>query len=280
MKLSLSAKLTLNLLYWIVCAGYWNLLYCVQSVGAAEPSSNSLKLKDAQDIFNRKVFDLTHVLKPGLPDFHLDGQTFSYKKIFSIEKDGYGNGAFSMVEHYGTHVDAPNHFFDGKRSVDQIPAQDLVIPCLVIDVRDEVKNNPDYQLTLEKVKRFEKDGEIPAHVAVLLLTGWDARWGTASDYRNADAKGVMHFPGFGADACNYLVKQRHVAAIGIDTLSIDAGSSDDFSCHKIALGAGLYMMENLKDLALLPSRGALLFCGPLRIENGTGGPARILAITQ
>jgi kynurenine formamidase len=246
---------------------------------AADSPADSLRLNDAQDIFNRKVLDLTHVLKPGLPDFHEGGQSFTYKKIYSVDNDGYGNGFFSMVEHYGTHVDAPNHFFDGKASVDQLAAQDLVVPCVVIDVRDQVKNNPDYQLTLERVKSFERAGTIPARFAVLLLTGWDARWRTPADYRNADAKGGMHFPGFGAEACEYLIKQRHVAAIGIDTLSIDAGSNNDYSCHKIALGAGLYMMENLKDLALLPSRGALLFCGPLRIENGTGSPARIVAVT-
>jgi kynurenine formamidase len=89
----------------------------------------------------------------------------------------------------------------------------------------------------------------------------------------------MHFPGFSAEACDILVNQRHVAALGIDTLSIDAGSNALFSCHKIALATGIYMIENLKDLALLPARGALLFCGPLRIENGTGSPARVLAVT-
>ena len=275
MKIRSAAKL-LNIVS--VSFGF-TLLCCFQSTGAVGQSADSLSLNGAQDIFNRKVLDLTHVLKPGLPEFEADANSFTYKKVESIDKDGYGNGFFSTIEHYGTHVDAPSHFFDGKTSVDQIAAQDLVLPCVVIDVRDEVKNNPDYQLTLERVKNFEKAADIPARCAVLLLTGWDARWRTPADYRNADAKGVMHFPGFSSDACEYLVKQRHVASLGIDTLSIDAGSNSQFSCHKTALGAGLYMMENLKDLALLPSRGALLFCGPLRIENGTGSPARIFALT-
>ena len=233
---------------------------------------------DPFQIRSRKIVDLTHVLAAGLPDFRLAGDTYQYKKIFTVEKDGYGNGAFSTVEHYGTHVDAPSHFFNGKPSIDQISVQDLVVSCVVIDVRDEVERDPDYRLTEEKIHAFEKDGQIPEHCAVLLLTGWADRWAKPGQYRNADNKGTMHFPGFGGEACELLVNKRHVASLGIDTLSIDAGTCEDYLAHKIALGKGLYMMENLKDIDALPARGALLICGPLRIKDGTGSPARVVAI--
>jgi kynurenine formamidase len=229
-------------------------------------------------IATRKIVDLTHSLASGIPDFHGDTNAFVYKKTFTVQKDGYGNGSFSMPEHLGTHIDAPSHFFDGKQSIDQISAQKLIVPCVVLDVREEVKRDPDYRLTVEKIKSFEQAGKIPNDCAVLLLTGWSERWSNPDSYRNADAKGVMHFPGFGEESADFLVNQRHVATLGIDTLSTDAGSSDVFPVHKLVLGSGTYMIENLDRLADLPARNAVLFCGPLRIKDGTGGPARILAV--
>jgi kynurenine formamidase len=229
-------------------------------------------------IVPRKIVDLTHSLAPGIPDFHGDSNAFEYKKLFTVQKDGYANGSFTMPEHLGTHVDAPSHFYDGKQSIDQIPAQKLIVPCVVLDVREEVKRDPDYRLTVEKINSFEQAGKIPSDCAVLLLTGWSERWSNPTSYRNVDAKGVMHFPGFGGASADFLVNQRHVAALGIDTLSTDAGSSDVYPVHKLVLASGTYMIENLDRLADLPARNALLFCGPLRIKDGTGSPARILAV--
>jgi kynurenine formamidase len=224
------------------------------------------------------IIDLTHVLGPDLPDFHAGSDAFHYKKVFSIEKDGYANGSFCTVEHYGTHVDAPSHFFVDGISIDKIGADKLVLPCFVIDVREKVKDNSDYRLTVEDIKDFEKKGQIPPHSAVLLLTGWAGKWGPTGDYRNADDKGVMHFPGFDKDSAEYLVNTRHASCLGIDTLSIDAGTSNVYAAHKIALGSGIYMIENLNDLHLLPARGAWLITAPLKLQGGTGSPARVFAL--
>ncbi len=230
-----------------------------------------------QNLIN-KIVDLTHPLEPGIPDFHGDKNAFECTKSFTVQKDGYANGTFKMPEHLGTHVDAPTHFFDGKQSIDEISAQKLIVPCVVLDVRDEVRGDPDYRLTVEKIASFEQSGNIPSECAVLLLTGWSERWSNPDSYRNTDAQGVKHFPGFGGDSADFLVNQRQAVALGIDTLSIDAGSSDTYPVHKLALGKGLYMMENLNHLAEIPARNALLFCGVLPIKHGTGGPARILAV--
>jgi kynurenine formamidase len=225
------------------------------------------------------IVDLTHVLGPDLPDFHTGSEAFHYKKVFSVEKDGYANGSFCTVEHYGTHVDAPSHFFVDGISVDKIEANKLVLPCIVIDVRAKVKDNPDYRLSVDDIKAFEEKSQIPQHSAVLLLTGWASKWGPTGDYRNADSKGVMHFPGFDKDSAEYLVHKRQASCLGIDTLSIDAGTSDVYAAHKIALGSGIYMIENLNDLHLLPARGAWLITAPLKLQGGTGGPARVFALT-
>jgi kynurenine formamidase len=225
------------------------------------------------------IVDLTHVLGPDLPDFHTGSEAFHYKKVFSVEKDGYANGSFCTVEHYGTHVDAPSHFFVDGISIDKIEANKLVLPCFVIDVREKVKKDPDYRLTVDDIKAFEEKGQIPQHSAVLLLTGWASKWGPTGDYRNADDKGVMHFPGFDKDSAEYLVNKRHASCLGIDTLSIDAGTSNVYAAHKIALGNGIYMIENLNNLQLIPARGAWLITAPLKLQGGTGSPARVFALT-
>jgi len=137
-----------------------------------EASANNLDTAIAAS----KIIDLTHVLGPDLPDFHEGAVAFTYEPLYTVKKDGYANGKFCTPEHYGTHVDAPTHFFDGKASIDKLPIENFVRPCVVIDVRDEVKNNADYQLTLEKIQALEKKDKIPTGSVVLLLTGWAQRW--------------------------------------------------------------------------------------------------------
>jgi kynurenine formamidase len=112
----------------------------------------------------------------------------------------------------------------------------------------------------------------------LLLTGWSKLYFKKEQYRNADSKGIMHFPGFSLEAAKYLVDKNKIAALGIDTLSIDNGPSEEFAVHKWILSKGLFMVENLTNLNQLPNNGALVIFAPLKIEGGTGSPARVLAI--
>jgi len=225
-----------------------------------------------------KIIDLTHVLGPDLPDFHLGSTAFSYKMLFTIPKDGFADGAFTTPEHYSTHMDAPSHFVEGGQTIDRVPASKLILPSVVIDVRDEVKADPNYRLTVEKIKDFEASGPIPEGCAVLLLTGWSERFRDPTAYRNVDSTGTMRYPSYGAEAAEYLAKTRKVAALGLDTISADYGLSKDYPVHKIALGQGVLLIENLNNLDKLPARGALTFFGPLRVKDGTGSPARVLAI--
>ena len=112
------------------------------------------------------------------------------------------------------------------------------MPAIVIDVRNEVKENPDYLLTVDKVKSFAENNTIPVRAAILLLTGWDKRYFVKDQYRNADQEGIMHFPGFSLKAANYLLENYKIAALGIDTLSIDNGASKDFPVHQFILSKG------------------------------------------
>jgi len=151
-------------------------------------------------------------------------------------------------------------------------------PAVVLDVRAESAKDPDYQLAPARVEEWEKrHGRIPEGAIVLLRTGWASRWPDARKYRNQDAQGKMHFPGFSLEAGKLLV-ERKVSGLGCDTMSVDYGASGDFAVHHLALGAGLYHLENLVDLGALPETGAFLVVAPIKLEGGSGGPVRVFAL--
>ncbi len=225
-----------------------------------------------------RVLDLSYAISDKLVPWPGDGKFFEAKVNATIEKNGYFTRSFWMLEHYGTHMDAPAHFPPGKTTVDQIPAKQLFGPAVVIDVRAESSKDADYRLTAARVEDWEKrHGRIPEGAIVLLRTGWASRWPDAQKYRNQDAQGKMHFPGFTVDAAKLLV-ERKVSGLGCDTLSIDYGASEDFAVHHISLGAGLYHLENLADLNELPETGAFLIVAPIKLEGGSGGPVRVFAL--
>ncbi len=225
-----------------------------------------------------KVIDLTQLVSTRAPSYDGKAGEFKYQVLSSIAKDGYASGEFCTHEHIGTHMDAPAHFHEGAKTIAQLNPGSLILPIMVIDVRAESKKNPDYLLTVEKIKELEKKTSITNHAAILLLTGWDMRYFVDGEYRNADSKGVMHFPGFSKESAQYLIDHYHAHALGIDTLSIDYGPSEEFAVHKLVLGKGLFMIENLANLDQLPTTGAVGIFAPLKIEGGTGSPARALAL--
>lgn len=227
-----------------------------------------------------RVVDLTHRLSPTIPYWPGESyRPFEFRTLATLERDGVFSGFFAMPEHMGTHVDAPNHFVAGHASVDQLRPEQLIAPAVVIDVREKVARDPDYQLTVADIRRWERRyGRIPRGAIVFMHTGWSARWGDPEAYRNRDAQGVMHFPGFSPEAATWLVRQRQIHGIGIDTLSVDFGPSKDFRVHHIMHGAGKYHLENVTRLEHLPPRGAIVIVGVLPIAGGSGGPARVFAL--
>ena len=231
-----------------------------------------------------KLVDLT---------YPLDEQTVFWptNKPFTRERAAWGrtakgywyaSGDFSMSEHGGTHIDAPIHFGEGRLAVDEIPLRKLIAPAVVIDVRPSVAENRDYRLSRKDLERWEsRYGPIQQGTVVLMLTGWGQGWPDKSRYLGsstpADPK-TLHFPGFSKEAAEFLVRERHVDGIGIDTPSIDYGPSQDFIVHQIINGANLYGLENIANLERLPPNGAILVALPIKIKGGTGGPVRIIAI--
>jgi kynurenine formamidase len=192
--------------------------------------------------------------------------------------DTYADGGsfardLTFGEHTGTHLDAPAHFVEGGATVDGIPAGDLVCEAVVLDIRVPCATDPDYVLSAGDVLEHEAaHGAIPARSAVLVCTGWSAFLADGPRYI-----GDLRFPGISVGAARLLV-ERGVAGIGIDTLGVDAGSATDFAVHHTTLPAGLWHLEGLVNLELLPARGALLAVGAPLLVGGSGVPVRPLAL--
>lgn len=254
---------------------------CFVRTLAAAPGAGSVTL-DEMARGQVKMIDLAHPLNKQTPYWPGENyRPFELQTIATIEKNGVLSKAFSMPEHLGTHIDAPNHFAKGQISVAEIKPENLVGPGVMIDVAGPVSLDADFQLTTEHIEEWEgKHGRIPDGAIVLLNTGWHRRYGDTIRYQNKDGRGQMHFPGFSPEAATFLVKQRNIRGLGLDTMSIDPGTSREFQVHKIVNGAGRYGLENVANLDKLPPNDFYLIVAPIKTETGTGGPTRITAIVK
>jgi kynurenine formamidase len=211
----------------------------------------------------RAVVDLTHAI---------DAHALPYQLT---EKSA------SSPEQFETRIDAPARFARGLWTVDQIPTQRLVAPLAVLDVRASIEGHPDYQISVADIARWESlHNQIPLGAVVMARTGWESRWNSIKDYRNADPKGIMHFPGYSPDAAKFLVEGRNALGLGIDTLSIDYGPSKDFAVRQYTLARSVYQLENVANLDRAPATGGMIVVAPTKLESGFSGPVRILALMR
>jgi kynurenine formamidase len=263
---------------------FFLLVSCQAPAPPAQPQANTESTGLIEGIASGKteIVDLGHALNSKTPYWPGPGyEPFKFEIFATIEKDHVLSGKMAFDEHTGTHLDAPNHFVTGQVSVDKLPLKQLFCPAVVIDVRQQVASNADYQLTPADITNFEQmHGRIPDNAVVFMFTGWDQRWDDYDKYKNADTKKVLHFPGFSNDAAKLLAEERNIAGIGIDTLSVDYGMSTDFMVHHISHGKGKFHLENVANLGSIPVTGAFAIVAPIKVENGTGGPARIFALVK
>ena len=221
--------------------------------------------------------DLTHQLTTSFPPFS-PGEEPARETVATIEADGYYMQKWELIEHIGTHVDAPGHFIEGGRLGPELRPSELIVEAVVVNIAHRAARDPDTVVTVDDLRAFERrHGRIPRDSAVLMDSGWAAKVGDVAAYRGADAEGVLHFPGFGAEATEWLLRHRRIRALGVDTLSIDPGISEEFETHLTLLGADRYGVENLKNLDRIPRRGATIMVGLIPYERGSGGQARVLA---
>jgi len=191
---------------------------------------------------------------------------------------------FSAAEHGGTHLDAPIHFAEGKKTVDQLEISQLIGPGVKIDVSAKASTNPDYLITTEDIQGWEAaNGKIPEWSIVLLQTGFASRWPDKKAYLGTDQKGPdavkdLHFPGLHPDAAKWLIENRKFKAIGIDTASIDYGQSTKFETHVALMTNNIPAFENVGDMSNVPGKGFQVFAFPMKIKGGSGGPLRIAVL--
>jgi kynurenine formamidase len=225
----------------------------------------------------RRLVDLTWPYSETFPQFPGTPPT-SRRTHVTIANDGFYGQVWTLWEHTCTHMDVPGHFIEGGRKSPDIRPEELISPIVVIDIARRAADDPDTVVDLADIARFERrNGRIPRNAVVAMDSGWQARAGSVERFQNADANGTMHFPAFGTEAVEFLVRRRRIRGIGVDTLSLDPGNATQFTTHVAILGADRYGIENLRNLDKLPPSGATATLGLIPWREGSGGPCRAFA---
>ncbi|TNC65974.1 cyclase family protein [Rubellimicrobium roseum] len=244
------------------------------ALGAASVASGLVSARPALAQATGRIVDLTHTFDEVFPTF--DGQPGLAKEWAVTIDQGYQLWKLTIMEHSGTHIDAPLHFSADGASVDQLPVEQLLAPLCIVDITEKAAQDPNATVDPEDIEAWiSANGEIPAGACVAMRSGWAAKVGTPSFRTNAE--GAFAFPGF-SQAATDLLAERGAASIGVDTLSLDPGNSADFAVHNSWLPGGRFGIENLAGLDGLPATGATIFIGAPKHAQGTGGPARVLAM--
>jgi kynurenine formamidase len=239
-----------------------------------------------------KVVDLTQQLTPTTPVISLPppfANTPGFKKHEISNFDAKGPAWYwnwiEIGEHVGTHFDAPCHWVTGKGQgcVDDLEAKQFVGPAVVIDVVAEVAANADFVLTPQGLQEWEQtNGRIPDGAWVILRTGWGSRSNDAEAFFNAGPDGSPHYPGFGKDSAQFLTTERNILGVGTEAVGTDAavgaGADPPFPNHSIMHGAGKFGLTQLANVDQLPATGAVIIAAPLKIEDGSGSPVRVIAL--
>lgn len=225
-----------------------------------------------------RLQDLTHVFREGFPMFLGAPPGPDREVLVTVPANGFYGQRWTFWEHSGTHLDVPAHFVDGGRTSPEITLEELVRPMVVIDISARAARNPDAVVVPADLVAFERhNGRIPKGAVACMYSGWESRVGSEAAYRNVGSDGLQHFPGFGKAAVEWLLAERDIAGIGVDTMSLDPGRSTTFETHLTILAANRYGIENMANLKHVPPRGATIIVGLIPWEQGSGGPARVFA---
>ncbi|MCB2077104.1 MAG: cyclase family protein [Novosphingobium sp.] len=254
---------------------------CSQATGTSPAADPPAKVPLAGD-----WIDLTHDLAEDSV-FWPTAADYSHEEVMHGHTEGgwfYSSYNISLSEHGGTHLDAPIHFAEGMETADKVPLDRLIGPAAVIDVSRAAQADRDYRFTRQDLLDWEAaNGKLPEGAIVLFHTGFAQFWPDREKYmgtalRGEDGVAALHFPGLSEEAARFLAEERQIAAVGLDTPSLDYGQSKDFIAHRVLLGKNIPGFENVTNLDKLPAKGASVIALPTKIRNGSGAPLRIVAL--
>lgn len=231
-----------------------------------------------KEIRYSRVVHLSHVLQPAMPHWPGDPAT-SFDVVARRDTDGFHLRRISLGEHSGTHVNAASAFYPDGRPISKMPADALVVPAVVIDGCAAAAADPDFLLTPTMLRAWEeRHGRVTAGSLVILYTGWQRKWHDPVAFLGRAADGSLHFPGFCVESAEFLLDERYVAGIGIDTHGVDGGSGCGFEVNKLVLARDGLVVENLTNLDQMPPSGATVVLGALRLLAGSGSPAAVIGL--
>ena len=260
--------------------------FAIASIGGAFAGDSTRERAAASAL--RGLVDLSHPFNEQTI-YWPTAERFTLTQVAEGETEGgwyYAANNFAAAEHGGTHLDAPVHFARDGDKADEIPLRRLVGRAVTVDVSARVGDNADYLISRADLRRWERrNGRIPQRTIVLLRTGWERFWPNAEQYLGTAERGEaavpqLHFPGLSQGGARFLVNRRDVKAVGLDTASIDYGQSTDFRAHRVLGAANVPVFENVARLGRLPARGFSVVALPMKIEGGSGGPLRIMAVLR
>ena len=241
--------------------------------GHAHPTSGP----DERLLRYSRMVDLTHVSTPGTAVFPFFS-AMHVRQVRSLETDGFYANELTLNEHTGTHLDAPAHFCMG-RTAEEIPIERFIAPLCVVSIAERVQRDEDTGLTVDDVLAWEKrNGRLPQGAVVAMHSGWESRFQDAARFLNMDAGGTMHFPSVTGEVAQFLVGERSIHGVAVDTLSLDRGAASIPEAHLALLGADKYGLENVASLGTLPESGATIVIGGPKHQHASGGPCRVFAL--
>lgn len=233
-------------------------------------------LKEAQWV------DLTHTFDPNIPRFS-EFEKGEVSTLFNVKDHGFYVQRWSIVTQYGTHIDAPIHFVENRRYLEELDLKELVLPLIVLDYSKEAAQNSDFIVSRKHLEDWEQQhGRIEAGTFVALRTDWSKRWPDIEKFENKDVDGYQHLPGWGLDALKFLIEERGVKSIGHETFdtdaSIDTTKNGDIVGERYILGQDTFQVELLTNLDQLPTRGAIIYAISPKPKDAPGFPVRAFAI--
>ena len=243
--------------------------------------------EEPRDLLDGEIIDLTYPFSEETIFWPTEERGFELEELHRGYTDAgyyYTANRFCTAEHGGTHLDAPIHFYEDRREAHEIPLEDLIGTGIVVDVTEQTAADRDYRVRISDFQSWEQlHGRIPDGAIIIIRTGWGQYWPDRNAYLGTDIIGEeaipeLSFPGLHHETAEWLLNERNIKAIGIDTASIDYGQSTEFKSHVILARENIPIFENVAYVDQLPFDGFTIIALPMKIEHGSGGPLRIVAV--